>query len=710
MSGDPTALPTRRQFLRRMAGGIVVYFSLWDLVAAQEGIEKPKGARPEPRDLPRDFNAFIRIGEDGKVTGFTGKIEMGQGPSTVLAQMLADELDAPYDAVDLVMGDTDLCPYDQGTWGSNTVRFFGPALRAAGAEARGVLLQLASEKLGVPVERLQTRDGVISDRENPAARVTYGDLAKGKRIERTLKIIPPIKEFSRFSLMGKQVPRKDSRAKVTGQAKYSADIRLPGMLYARILRPAAHGATLRSLDTAQAEAIRGIRVLRVGDLVAVLHELPDVAEQALQAIRAEFDAKESALDGKTIFPHLLSKAPEGRIVASGGDVGAGQASSVRRFENTYLNAYVAHAAMETHAALADVRGGRATVWASTQNPFGARDEIADALGFDPEKVRVIVPFVGGAFGGKGMNAQAVEAARLSKEAGSPVQVMFSREEEFFYDAFRPAALVKVSSGIGADGRMTFWDYDEYYAGGRGSEQFYSVPNHRTRVRVTDLRGPPGAHPFLTGAWRGPGNSANTFARESQIDVMAAAAGLDPLEFRLRNLSDARMARVLRTAADAFGWRPAAAPSGRGYGLACAIDAGTYVATMAEVGVGADGAVSVKRVLCVQDMGVVMNPTGARLQMEGGTMMGLGYALSEEVSFQGGRVLDENFDTYKIPGFSWMPKIETLFVENNQLAPQGGGEPSVIVMGAVIANAVFDAVGARMLELPMTADRIKAARA
>ncbi len=688
----------------------MVYFSLWDLIGAQEGIEKPAGARPERRDLPRDFNAFIRIGEDGKVTGFTGKIEMGQGPSTVLAQMLADELDAPYDAVELVMGDTDLCPYDQGTWGSNTVRFFGPALRAAGAEARGVLLQLASEQLGVPVERLQAKDGVITDRDNPSVRVGYGALAKGRRIERTLKIIPSIKEFSRFSLMGKQVPRKDSLAKVTGQAKYSADIRLPGMLYARILRPTAHGATLKSLDTAQAEAIRGIRVVRVGDVVAVLHELPDVAEQAVQAIRAEFDAKESALDGKTIYAHLLSKAPEGRIVASGGDIAEGQARSSRRFENTYLNAYVAHVAMETHAALADVRGGKATVWASTQNPFGARDEIADALGFAPEKVRVIVPFVGGAFGGKAMNAQAVEAARLSKEAGCPVQVMFSRQEEFFYDWFRPAALVKVSSGIGPDGRMTFWDYNEYYAGGRGSEQFYSVPNHRTRVHVTDLRGPPGGHPFPTGAWRGPGNSANTFARESQIDVMAAAAGVDPLEFRLRNLSDSRMARVLRTAADAFGWRPAAAPSRRGYGVACASDAGTYVATMAEVDVAADGSVAVKRVLCVQDMGVVMNPTGARLQMEGGIMMGLGYALSEEVSFSGGRVLDENFDTYKIPGFSWMPKIETLFVDNNQLAPQGGGEPAVIVMGAVIANAIFDATGVRMLELPMTADRVKAARA
>ena len=696
---------SRREFFKRSGGGILIFVALNDLLFGQEEAGRPRGGRP---GLPSDFNAFLRIGEDGRVTCLTGKIEMGQGPITSLPQMLAEELETPLDTVDIIMGDTDLCPWDMGTFGSMTTRMFGPALRAAAAEAKVVLLELAADSLKVPQAQLVAKDGVIFDQQNQKNRMTYGQLAKGQKIERHLQAKPSLKDPTQFKIAGKSLTHRDGEAKVTGKAQYAADIRLPGMLYARILRPPAHDAKLKSVDTAPAKQIAGVQVVQDGDLVAVLHEFPDVAETALRKIKAEFDVPEATVDDKSIFDHLVNVAPAANVVKQGGDLDAGKTSAAKKFDATYLNSYVAHSAMETHAALAQIEGDKATVWASTQNPFGARDQIAQAIGFPAEKVRVITPFVGGGFGGKTFNAQAVEAAKLAKAAGKPVQVMWTREEEFFYDTFRPAAVVKINSGVDGSGKMAFWDYDVFFAGDRGAQQFYTVPNHRTAAHGGGWGGTKGTHPFGTGAWRAPGNNTNTFARESHIDIMAAGAGIDPVEFRLNNLSDARMVRVLKAAADRFGWTPAKAPSKRGYGVACGIDAGTYVAAIAEVAVdAAKGTVQVKRVVCAQDMGVVINPEGAKIQMEGCITMGLGYALTEEVHFKGGRVLDTNYDTYAIPRFSWVPKIETVIIKNNETAPQGGGEPAIVLMGALIANAIHDATGARLFQLPMTPDRIKA---
>ena len=656
--------------------------------------------------MPSDFNAFVRIAEDGRVTCLTGKIEMGQGPITSLAQMMADELDVPFEMVDMVMGDTDLCPWDRGTWGSLTTRAFGPLLRAAAAEARGVLLELASAELSVPVSRLEVNDGVIFDRKNERKRITYGELAKGEPIARHLTVKPELKDVSQFQIMGQPKLRRDSLEKVTGKAKYAADIRLPGMLYAKILRPPAHGAKLKKVDTSGARKVDGVRLVEDGDLIAVLHELPDVAQDALGRINAKFDVPPPMLTDQNIHEHLLRVAPKGEV-SQGGKRRPRRKLADRMIETRYFDGYVAHAPIETHAALAHIERGKCTVWASTQNPFGARDKIARAIGFSPDKVRVITPFVGGGFGGKTSNMQAVEAARLAQTVGRPVQVMRTREEEFFYDTFRPAAVVNIRSGIDGSGRITFWDYEVLFAGQRGAEHFYEIPNHRTTVRPQGWSG--GPHPFATGAWRAPANNTNTFARESQISTMAAAAGADAIEFRLKHLGDPRMIRVLKAAAQRFGWTPAATPSKRGFGVACGIDAGTYVAAIAEVAVDArSGEVEVKRVLSAQEMGIVVNPQGATIQMEGCVTMGLGYALSEEVHFRGGQILDTNFHRYEIPRFSGVPKIETLLVEANDIPPQGGGEPAIVVMGAVIANAIHDATGARLKRMPMTPARVKAA--
>lgn len=700
-----TSLPlNRRQFLQRLGGGIIIFFSIGDAAVSRQ-----RQSRRPDQEVPADFNAFLQIGADERVTCLVGKIEMGQGIITSLAQMLADELDVAFDSVDMTMGDTDLCPYDMGTFGSRTTRYLGPVLRAAAAEARTILLQLAAEQLKTSVDQLQVRNGVVFD-QTRAKKITYGQLTRGKIIERHLQEKPGLKDVSQFTIVGQPHLRTDALEKVTGAARFAGDIHLPGMLYAKIARPPAHGARLTQVNTTAAEKMEGVQVVRDGDLIAVLHQYPDVAEQALTQVQAQFVVPDAQVDDRSIFDHLLNVAGAGNIIAEGGDLATGTALASEIVEATYLNSYVAHAPLEPHTAVARIEGNRATVWASTQAPFRLKDQVAEALGFAPENVRIITPFVGGGFGGKTRGQQALEAARLAQLTGKPVQVAWSRAEEFFYDTFRPAAIVKIKSGIDTAGKIVFWDYNVYYAGDRGSAQFYAIPHHRTvSSGGGGWSGTPGSHPFATGAWRAPASNTNSFARESHIDMLANKAGMDPLEFRLKNLDNTRMQRLLTAAADKFGWTPAKTPSGRGYGIACADYLDTYVAAIAEVTVDKNrGNVQVQRVVCAQDLGLVVNPAGAKIQIEGCVTMGLGYALSEEIRFKGGEILDLNFDTYEIPKFSWLPEIETVLIDAKENPPTGCGEPAIVCMGGVIANAIYDAIGVRLLQLPMTAERIRAA--
>jgi len=512
-----------------------------------------------------------------------------------------------------------------------------------------------------------------------------------------------------FEVMGLSPTRLDAEAKVTGRAQYTADIRRPGMLYARVLRPPAHGATLAGVDTSGAAAVEGVRVVREDDLVAVLHADPEVAAAALARLEPEWKVAPPGADTDGIFDDLVGRAPDPEVKEVKGDVEAARAAAGRVFESTYHKGYVAHAPMEPHAATAVMGDGKLTVWASTQTPFPLRDELAELTGLDAKSVRVITPYVGGGFGGKTAGGQAREAARLALLTGQPVQVAWTREEEFFYDTFDPACVVKIASAVDGDGRISLWDYDVYFAGDRAAEIFYDIPHTRMRVYGGWMGPGAAAHRFAVGPWRAPGANMNVFARESHIDVLAAAAKVDPVEFRLRNMGDERMGRVVREVARASGWKPQPGPSGRGFGVAAGIDSGTYAALAVEVKVDrATGAIQVERVVCAQDMGIVVNPDGARMQMEGCITMGLGYVLSEELHFDGGELRDTNFDTYELPRFSWLPRIETVLVKNTALAPQGGGEPAIVPMGAAIANAVFDATGERISRLPMTRERLGAA--
>jgi isoquinoline 1-oxidoreductase len=691
----------RRDFLK-LGTGLAVYF--WTGPVDLFGQAPPA--------VPTDFNAYIHIGADGRVICMVGKIEMGQGLQTALAQNLAEELDVAFDSVDMIMGDTDLCPWDVGTFGSMANRMLGPILRGAAAEARAVLLQMASERLHAPVERLRAKDGVVTDTAS-GKHVSYAELVQGKRIERKLGKIP-LKPTTDYKVMGTSVPRKDAIEKVTGQAKYTADFVVPGMVFARVLRPPAHGAALKSIDTSAAEKVPGAQVVKDGNLIAVIANRPDIADKALGLIKAQFEPSQNRLDDKSIFDHLVAAKVENKLMVEKGNLAEGEKAG-ELFERTYYHSYGAHAHMETHSSLVKIEGGKATVWASTQRPFGVRDSVAQALGFTPQNVRVITPYVGGGFGGKNYVQNAVETARLAKLVDKPVQLVWDRSEDFMYDRFRPAGVVKIRSAITKEGQVSLWDFTVYAAGDWGAPTFYDVPNQRTVAapiaelawRRGDNAG--GVHPFNVGAWRMPGTNTISFARESQMDIMASKAGIDPVEFRLKHLSDKRMRGVLEAAAKQFGWKPGKAPSGRGVGVACGLIYVSYVASMAEVEVDKNtGEVRVRRVVTAVDPGTIVNPEGARQQIESCITMGLGYALSEEVRFKNGEVLARNFDSYEIPRFSDMPKMEVVLAGTPGLPPDGLGEPPIITMGSVIANAIYDATGARLFQLPMTPERVKVA--
>jgi isoquinoline 1-oxidoreductase len=694
----PVTTYDRRDFLKRLGGGIIIIMSFSELSFLT-------GCKPEEGEERPDFNAYLHIKEDGSVDCLTGKIEMGQGAITSLAQELADELEVPFKSVNMVMGDTDLCPYDAGTWGSLTTRFEGPVIRAAGAEAREILIDLAAKELGVPEKQLEASEGEVFDKNDKSKKISYADLTKGQKIVQQLKKAPELKKSKDFDIIGKSVISIDAVDKVTGRAVYSGDIKLPGMVYATVVRPAVWGSKKLSVDATGLDSFEGAELVEDGDLVAVVHPDPEVASRAAQKVKVEWDAPESKADTETIFKYLVDNITESEVNEEGGVLATGREACETIVEAEYHDGYKAHSPVEPHTATCYFEGDKLTMWASSQTPFGTREALAETFGMPKEKVHLKQNFLGGGFGGKIYNPQAIEVARIAKLSGKPVQLAYTRREEFFNDYFRPAAVVKSASGVDGEGKLKLWEFDIYCAGSRGTglSYLYDIPNNRTRsFNKGDI------HPFSTGAWRAPGNNTTTFARESQIDATAHAAGIDPLEFRLNNITNPEMKATLELAAETFNWNKEKA-DGHGYGISLGWDAGTYVAMIAEVKVDkATGHVQPVRVVCAQDMGQVVNPHGATVQTEGGITMGLGYALTEELEFDWGRVITRNFDSYHFTKFSMTPKIECVFIDKMDAAPQGGGEPAIICVGGAIANAVFDACGARVNRQPITPERILAA--
>ena len=689
-------LNSRRDFLKKLGGGIIVAFTVGKLSILDGWANNPEVAM-------LNFNAYLRVKEDGRVDCYTGKIEMGQGVGTSLAQAVAEELEVSIYAIDMIMGDTELCPYDDGTWGSMTTRFADPVLRDAAAEARIILIGLAAEQLKVAPELLEAKEGIVYVKNDPSRKISYAALTKGQKIIQTLKDKPALKKAKDFKVVGTSIVRLDAEAKVTGKAKYSGDIKLPGMVYASIVRPVVFGSKKLSVDASKLLDFEGAVLVEDGNLVAVVHPNSEIAYAAAQKVKVSWEAPEPKVDQDTIFKYLEDTIKDSKIHQEGGNLATGKTLSETIVEGDYLDGYKAHASIETHCATCFFEGDKLTMWASTQSPFGTRKRIAQTLNMPLEKVHLKQILLGGGFGGKISDHQAVEAAKIAKICGKPVQLIWSRREEFMFVGFRPAALMKVSSGVDGNGKLKLWNFDIYCAGTRGTNLFYEVEHHRTRMFDGKK-----VHPFDVGAWRAPGNNSTTFARESHIDVTAHKIGIDPLQFRLNNLKDKKMLATLQLAAKTFGWEKPK-KEGHGYGIALGDDAGTSVALIAEVFVDkSTGVVQPIRVVCAQDMGQVVNLHGATIQTEGGITMGLGYALYEDIAFEGGNVKTTGFGNYEITRFSKTPKITCVFIDKMDAKPEGGGEPAIICVGGAIANAVFDACGARVNQMPISAERILAA--
>lgn len=684
----------RRDFLKKIGGGLIIIFTIGGFKAfgAEENDEKNDKS---------GFNAYLRIREDGRVECYTGKVEMGQGITTSLAQALAEELEVPLESIDMIMGDTDLCPYDAGTWGSLTTRTFDPALRAAAVEAKMELIRLASVALNIPEDKLKTEPGFVVSKTDSTKKISYAALTKGKKIVKTIDKPPVYKKPGEYKYIGNPINATNAELKVTGKAIYTSDVKLPGMLYASISRPPAHGCKLESIEKSEAEKIEGIKIVVLGDLVAALHRNPEIAEKAQKKIKTKWSTNEILADDQTIFSYLVKTGKETNIVEEKGNLTKGFAESDFIVENEYHDGYKAHAPMETHAATAKFEGDKLEVWASTQTPFGARQDLARLLNMPIEKIHFKQVLLGGGFGGKIYGQQINEVALIAREAGSPVQLAWTRHEEFMYDMFRPAGVMQIKAGVKKDGNISAWKYQIYCAGSRGVKDFYGIENLRSALY--DKRD---IHPFGVGAWRAPGNNTTTFARESHIDMLAEKIGMDPLEFRLKNVSEPKLERTLKLAAKSFNYVSAKTGKNRGCGIALGFDAGTYVAVIAEVEVNPeDGIVTPIRITCAQDMGQVVNPHGVTVQTEGGITMGLGYALYEDIQFNWGEVKNQNFDSYEITRFSVTPPIDCVFIDDMEAPPQGGGEPAIICVGGAIANAVYHASGARVNQMPITPARI-----
>ncbi len=622
----------RREFL----GGVAF------LLVAAPALAQESGRRGGG-NAPREIAAWIQVADNGDVTVFTGKVDFGQNNRTSLTQAVAEELRVPPAKIRLVMGDTERCPFDAGTFGSQSTPQMAPQLRRAAAAAREAL----------------------ADPERP------------KTIDAAVALTPA----DQWKVIGKSIPKVDGRDFVTGRHQYTTDVRLPGMMHGKVLRPPSIGATLESLDSKDAEAIAGVVVVRDGDFIGVAAPDEHTASRALAALRAEWKIAEQPA-GADLFP-ILRK----------GAVTPAEPEGDHKLSASYTIAYIAHAPMEPRAAVAEWKDDRLTVWTGTQRPFGVRGELAQVFRITPEtRVRVIVPDTGSGYGGKHTGDAAVEAARLAKAAGKPVKLIWTREEEFHWAYFRPAGAIDVAAGVRADGTIASWEFHNYNSGGSAIRSPYNIPGQKSEFHRTES-------PLRQGSYRGLAATANHFARESHMDDLARLAGVDPLEFRRRNSNNPRLTAVLEAAAAKFGWKAGKAPEGRGIGIAGGFEKGSYVATCAEVAVD-NGKVKLLRAVISFECGGIVNPDQLKNQVEGSLVQGLGGALFEAIEFDRGRVLNGRFSRYRVPRFSDVPPIEVVLVDRKDLAPLGAGETPIVGIAPAIGNAICHATGVRLRSLPM----------
>ncbi len=699
----------RRNFFKTLGCGVVVLFLAETLLGQETGGGGRRGGRGGQR--PTEISAWIHIGEDGTVTVFTGKAEVGQNIRTSLTQAVAEELRIPVSSIQLVMADTQLTPWDMGTFGSRTTPDMALQLHKVAAAAREALFDLAVEQLKADRSALSLADGKIIQTAASAS-VTFGELTKGQKLVKAVDDKSPLTPASEWKIAGTSVPKVNGRDFVTGTHKYASDIKLPGMLHGKVLRPTVFDPTLISADTKRAEAMPGVTVVRDGDFIGVTGPDDLTATRGLEAIASEWKGQTQPSSAE-IFDYLKKNATEsegrGASPHATGSMEEGLSHADEKLNQTYTVAYIAHVPLEPRAAVAEWKDGKMTIWTGTQRPFGIRSDVAQALGLSDDHVRVIVPDTGSGYGGKHAGSRyaggytgdpALEAARLAKATGKPVKVVWTRQEEFTWSYFRPAGVIDIKSGVSKDGTITAWEFHNYNSGPSGIYTPYEVPNQLIQFHPTRF-------PLKQGSYRGLAATANHFARESHMDELAHQIKMDPLEFRLKNLKQERLRAVLEAAAKAFGWGSQKASEGHGFGLAAGMEKGSYVATCAEVLADRNGgSVKVVRAVTAFDCGAIVNPDGLKNQVEGAMVMGLGGALFEAIEFSDGMITNPHFADYRVPRFSDAPKMEIVLLDRKDIPSAGAGETPIMGIAPAVGNAIFSATGIRLRSMPMVPDGLK----
>lgn len=662
----------RRDFFAVLGGGIVVILIPDDSDAQESGGGRRRGFN-EP--MPTALSAWLHIGENGITTVYTGKVEVGQNARTSLTQAVAEELHAPVASIRMVMGDTALTPFDMGTVGSMTTPRMWPQIRKAAATAREMLIDLAAEKWSVDRSTIKVADGKIMAGSHSAG---FGELTKGQQLTRTIPTSAALTPASEWKVAGTSVPKVNAREIVTGAHRYSYDMKRPGMLYGKVLRPPSFGATLASLDSKAAEAMPGVKLVRDGDFVGVTAPDPATADQALMALTAEWKQLTAEASSRDVFEYFRRTAQN--------------APAQNPNLTAYTVAYIAHTPLEPRAAVAEWEGDKLTVWTGTQRPFGVRSELAQHFSVAEDRVHVIMPDTGSGYGGKHTGDAALEAARLAKAVGKPVKRTWTREEEMTWAYFRPGGLIEVGGKVNPDGTITEWEFHNYNSGPSAVQSPYAIARKTEQYH-------PSKTPLRQGSYRGLAATANHFVRESYMDELAHSVKMDPLDFRLKNTQDERLRNVIIAAADKFGWKNRKKTPGRGFGMAAGFEKGGYVACCAEVSV-VNGAVKVLRVAEAFECGAVVNPEHLHNQVEGAVAMGIGGALFEQIDFANNKITNPRLARYRVPRFADMPVIESVLLDRKDIVSAGAGETPIVGIAPAIGNAIFDATGQRLRSMPL----------
>jgi nicotinate dehydrogenase subunit B len=751
---ETKSLISRRDLLKS-TGVLIVGFSFFG--AATRVLSQGEGLSVDGMD-PTVLDSWLAISKDGTVTVFTGKVELGTGVVTALAQIVAEELDVPFNKVYMDSGDTDKA-VDQGvTAAARTVERGGVQLRQASAAARQELLKLASARLDSPADMLTVTDGVVSVVGNPSKKIAYGDLLGGKRfnirivaagVGWDMKVAPdvPAKNPKDYKIVGKSIPRVDLPEKFTGEFVYSQDASVPGMLHGRVVRPATSLSAPASIDESSIKNIPGVvKIVREGTFVGVVAETEWAAIQAAQMLKVTWSEPTlKMMSGPSeVFDYLKNtKSFKDNVVVNRGNVDAGLSQAQKKYEATYYWPFQLHGMMGPPCALADVQGDKATIWTGTQGPFRTRDSIAKMLNIPPKNVHLLYREGSGSYGRLESDDVAEDAALMSRAVGKPVRVQWMRADEHAWDPKGPAQLQTVRAGVDAQGNIVAWDFADrsfpwsesegnpllasaqlgmkptgpgFLNGAGGGGQIYTFENQK--VVASDIPWvQQGQWPLRTSNLRAPGDLARVFASESTIDEIAADHHVDPVQFRLRYLtSDKRISDILVATVKKAGWTdrpaPALASSGSkaiGRGVAVANRANTMTAAVVEIEVDkSTGDVAVTKVTLGHDCGLIVNPDGLKNQIEGNVLQAVSRALLEEVQFDSTGQKNLDWNSYPVIRFEQVPDVDVVLINRPEMQPLGGGEPSIVPVTAAIANAIFDATGARLRQVPFTPERVLSA--